>query len=254
MIKTIAHEVSKAFIEILCACFIRILFKGGSLIMNKKIISIMLIIALILLNIQVTSQPTYAKKTKVTLSAKNISIKKGDKKTLTLKNTKKKVKWKIVSGKKNIRIVKCKGKNKNKVVIKALKIGKAVVCAKYENRTYKVKILVKNKNNTPIEAKKEVENTVISTTTENTINQQYATVTFDFLGYAENITKQIKIGEPYGELPSIQTEQYMSCGWHTKDEPKSVLETDICLGDTTLYVYMGYFGAVEDETTMFLVD
>lgn len=137
---------------------------------------------------------------------------------------------------------------------KALKKGKAVINVKYKKKTNKVKVLVKSKKNTSIIPAKEIETSSIPSTTENFIDEQYATVTFDFLGYADNITKKIKIGEPYGELPSIQTEQYMSCGWHIKDNPKSILETDICEGDITLYVYIGYFGGEEHETTKIWID
>lgn len=45
----------------------------------------------------------------------------GNKKTVKLKKAKKKVKWKIVAGKKNISIKK-KGKLKNKLIVKGKKL------------------------------------------------------------------------------------------------------------------------------------
>lgn len=52
----------------------------------------------------------------------------GNKKTVKLKKAKKKVKWKIVAGKKNISIKK-KGKLKNKLIVKGKKVGKAKIKA-----------------------------------------------------------------------------------------------------------------------------
>ena len=63
----------------------------------------------------------------VKLSNTKITLKVGTSKTLTLKNNKKKTTWKIVSGKKYVRL---KSKKKSSVMIAAVKPGKAKVQAK----------------------------------------------------------------------------------------------------------------------------
>lgn len=64
---------------------------------------------------------------KVSLSTKKLTVTKGKSKTLKVKNAKKKVTWKIISGKKNI-VVKKKGKTA--VTILGKKKGTAKVQAK----------------------------------------------------------------------------------------------------------------------------
>ena len=61
------------------------------------------------------------------LSSKKITLKVGTSKIITLKNNKKKTRWKIVSGKNCIRL---KNKKKSSVRIAAVKFGKAKVQAK----------------------------------------------------------------------------------------------------------------------------
>ena len=58
--------------------------------------------AALLLGIAIPSSPAAAKANAPKLSSKKISIKVGQKKTVKVKNTKKKIKWSIKSGKKNI--------------------------------------------------------------------------------------------------------------------------------------------------------
>lgn len=83
--------------------------------------------------------PAAAKK-KVALSSKKIVLKQGKKKKITLKNTKKKVKWSIKSGKK---VVKLKSKKKNSVIIVAKKAGKAKVQAALGKKKYICNVTVK---------------------------------------------------------------------------------------------------------------
>ena len=68
----------------------------------------------------------------VKLSNTKITLKAGTSKTLTLKNNKKKTTWKIVSGKKYIRL---KSKKKCSVMIAAVKPGKAKIQAKAGKKT-----------------------------------------------------------------------------------------------------------------------
>ena len=80
---------------------------------------------------------------KVSLSAKKLTVTKGKRKTLKVKNTKKKVKWKILSGKKYISL---KKKGKVAVSIKGKKKGKAKVRAVVGKKKLTCTVTVKNKN------------------------------------------------------------------------------------------------------------
>lgn len=77
---------------------------------------------------------------KMKLSSKKITLKVGQKKKLEVKNTAKKVKWSIKSGKKYISLT---GKKKTSVVVKAKKQGKAVVLAKIGNKKLTCQVTIK---------------------------------------------------------------------------------------------------------------
>ena len=114
--------------------------------MVKKLFASILIFVLILNGILITSSfSVHAKTKKVTLNKKNVVLSVGGIKTVKLKNTSKKVRWKILKGKKNIRIIKKSGKCKNNIKLKGKKPGKAVIQAKHGKKTYKVKITVRKK-------------------------------------------------------------------------------------------------------------
>ena len=78
---------------------------------------------------------------KISLSTKNLTITKGKSKTLKVKNTKKKVKWKVLSGKKYITL---KKKSKVAVTIKGKKKGTAKVRATVGKRKLTCKVTVNN--------------------------------------------------------------------------------------------------------------
>ena len=77
---------------------------------------------------------------KISLSSKKITINKGGSKTIKVKNTKKKVKWKIVSGKANITL---KKKGKAAASIKGKKKGTAKVQAIVGKKKLTCKVIVK---------------------------------------------------------------------------------------------------------------
>ena len=93
----------------------------------KRVIAVLLTITLVMCLLP-ANNIVQAKSHKVKLSKKNITVMIGKKKTVKLKKAKKKVKWKIVAGKKNISIKK-KGKLKNKLIVKGKKVGKAKIKA-----------------------------------------------------------------------------------------------------------------------------
>ena len=78
---------------------------------------------------------------KVSLSSKKITIQKGKSKTLTVKNTKKKVKWKILSGKK---VISLKKKGKVAATIKGTKAGMAKVQATVGTKKLTCNVTVKD--------------------------------------------------------------------------------------------------------------
>lgn len=101
----------------------------------------MLAMSMMVTSFGVTSTPAEAK-SKVRLSCSKITIKMEKSKTLKLNGTKKKVKWKVVSGKKNIKLTK---KKKNSVKVVGLLSGKAKVQAKVGKKKYTCKVVVKKK-------------------------------------------------------------------------------------------------------------
>lgn len=101
--------------------------------------------AALLLGISIPSSPVAAKAKAPKLSSKKISIKVGQKKTIKVKNTKKKVKWSIKSGKKNITL---SNKKKTSVAVKGKKSGSAVVLAKVGKKKLTCKVTVTKKAST----------------------------------------------------------------------------------------------------------
>ena len=99
---------------------------------------ITLLIALVL-GILPTNGLQAAKKVKLNVRKLSVTVKKT--KTLKVQNTKKKVKWTIISGKK---FVKLKSKKKTSVKVAGIKKGKAKVQAKVGKKKYVCKVTVKN--------------------------------------------------------------------------------------------------------------
>lgn len=98
--------------------------------------------AALLLGAALPSSPAAAKKKAPKLSAKKISIKVGQKKTIKVKNASKKAKWSVKTGKKVVTLSK---KKKNSVVVKGKKAGKATVLAKIGKKKLTCKVTVTKK-------------------------------------------------------------------------------------------------------------
>ena len=90
-------------------------------------------------------QSAEAAKKKVKLDKKTVTVTVGKTVKLKLKNNKKKVKWTVISGKKNVSLSK---KGKAGVTIKGKKAGKAKVQAKIGKKKYVCKVTVKNPKKT----------------------------------------------------------------------------------------------------------
>ena len=90
--------------------------------------------------VSVIPQSAFAAKKKVKLSKKAVTVAVGESVKIQLKNNKKKVKWSITSGKKNVTLSK---KKKTGVIIKGKKAGKTKVQAKIGKKKYVCKVTVK---------------------------------------------------------------------------------------------------------------
>lgn len=106
---------------------------------RKKQLTACLLSFALLLGMIPASEVSAAKK--VSLSNKKLTVTKGKSKTLKVKNTKKKVKWKILSGKKYISL---KKKGKVAVSVKGKKKGTAKVQATVGKKKLTCKVTVKN--------------------------------------------------------------------------------------------------------------
>ena len=106
---------------------------------KKKTIDCLSLAFALLLGMIPASEVSAAKK--VSLSNKKLTVTKGKSKTLKVKNTKKKVKWKILSGKKYISL---KKKGKVAVSVKGKKKGTAKVQATVGKKKLTCKVTVKN--------------------------------------------------------------------------------------------------------------
>lgn len=195
---------------------------------HRKRIAMFLVITLIVGGLGIAPHKgVYAKSKKARLSNRKITISVGKTKLVRLKNVSKKVTWKVISGKKVVKLVKKLGKYKNTVKIKGRKAGKAVLRAKCNRKTYKVRIIVNEKKTKP---KEETTPQQIITTAP---QEQYAIITFDCRGGTPIKCIKRKIGEPYGKLPIAYHDELVFVGWET--ESRGIKETDICTGDITLY-------------------
>lgn len=108
---------------------------------KQKSLILLLIFAMAL---SLFPQSAFAAKKKVKLNKKTVTVNVGKTVKIKLQNNKKKVKWTVTSGKKNVTLSK---KKKTSVTIKGKKAGKAKVQAKVGKKKYVCKVTVKNKTN-----------------------------------------------------------------------------------------------------------
>ena len=105
---------------------------------KQKSMVLLLIFAMAL---SLLPQSAFAAKKKVKLNKKTVTVNVGKTVKIKLQNNKKKVKWTVTSGKKNVTLSK---KKKTGVTIKGMKAGKAKVQAKVGKKKYVCKVTVKN--------------------------------------------------------------------------------------------------------------
>lgn len=106
----------------------------------KKTLAVALTFAM---TVVMVPQSARAAKKQVKLNKKSVSVAVGKTVKVKLKNNKKKVKWTVVSGKKNVALSK---KGKTGVTIKGKRVGKAKVQAKIGKKKYVCTVTVTNKN------------------------------------------------------------------------------------------------------------
>lgn len=106
----------------------------------KKTLAVALTFAM---TVVMVPQSALAAKKQVKLNKKSVSVAVGKTVKVKLKNNKKKGKWTVVSGKKNVALSK---KGKTGVTIKGKRVGKAKVQAKIGKKKYVCTVTVTNKN------------------------------------------------------------------------------------------------------------
>lgn len=107
---------------------------------KKNLVTAVLVASMLVGSFGVTSTPAEAK-SKIKLSTTKVSLNGGASKTIKIKGTnKKKVKWSVVSGKKNIKL---KNKKKTSVKVVGVKRGTAKVQAKLGKKKYICRVTVR---------------------------------------------------------------------------------------------------------------
>lgn len=106
---------------------------------KKNLVTAVLVASMLVGSVGVTSTQADAK-SKIKLSTTKVSLNGGASKTIKIKGTKKKVKWSVVSGKKNIKL---KNKKKTSVKIVGVKRGTAKVQAKLGKKKYICRVTVR---------------------------------------------------------------------------------------------------------------
>ena len=130
----------------------------------KKVRGTVAFLLVFVLSFSVIPQNVLAAKKKVKLSKKSVTVTVGKTVKVKLKNNKKKVKWTVVSGKKNVKLSK---KKKTGVTIHGKKAGKAKVQAKVGKKKFVCKVTVKkagtNQNKDKNDSKKTADPTATPT-------------------------------------------------------------------------------------------
>lgn len=109
---------------------------------NRGWLAVLLTLSLVLSGVAIP-KPSSAAKKKVKLSKKTATVKVGSKVKITVKNTKKEVKWSIKSGKKYIKL---KNVKKKTVTVQGKKAGNAKIQVKVGKKKLVCKIKVKGKS------------------------------------------------------------------------------------------------------------
>lgn len=191
----------------------------------KKIKKGFALLLVFVMAVSVIPQSAFAAKKKVKLSKKAVTVAVGEAVKIQLKNNKKKVKWNITSGKKNVTLSK---KKKTSVVIKGKKAGKAKVQAKIGKKKYVCKVTVKKAatpdNDNPNNGKTTVEPTQVPSQAPTVSQQPVPPVTTQTANPSETLLPSVEpTAEPTSDPsqttePTIKPENHYQ-GLYAESEP-----------------------------------
>ena len=224
---------------------------------RKKQLTACLLAFALLLGMIPASEVSAAKK--VSLSNKKLTVTKGKSKTLKVKNTKKKVKWKILSGKKYISL---KKKGKVAVSVKGKKKGTAKVQAMVGKKKLTCKVTVKNVKTSKTTPAPPVTTTPSATPLANSTNDAEALKNLiaeqKKQGASSELSEDIQNSKQYtwkngrlvgidwrkvelkGELSTekFSALRYLNCGSECKDSQLTSL--DVTKNTALTYLYCNY--------------
>lgn len=223
-------------------------------------ISVLLALALTVNGMAFINPVSTSAAKKVSLSTKKLTVKVGQSKKLKLKNNKKKVKWTVTSGEKNIVL---KSKKKTGVTVVGKKKGKAKVRVKIGKKKYTCKVTVKAKaknkatptptakatptpmaKETPTPTAKETPTPtakVTSTPTKVPGQDEVQTLYYND-GNAEEVRKQIKDSDV--PVYVIVENSVTSIGWHAFGDCSSL--TSISIPDSVTSIGDHAFKGVDE--------
>lgn len=191
----------------------------------KKIKKGFALLLVFVMAVSVIPQSAFAAKKKVKLSKKAVTVAVGESVKIQLKNNKKKVKWSITSGKKNVTLSK---KKKTSVIIKGKKAGKAKVQAKIGKKKYVCKVTVKKAatadNDNPNNGKTTAEPTQVPSQAPTVSQQPVPPVTTQTANPSETLLPSVEpTAEPTSDPsqttePTIKPENHYQ-GLYAESEP-----------------------------------
>lgn len=209
----------------------------------------MILSLLLLVNILPTSHAVAAKK--VMLNCKKMIIRVGGKKSLTLKNSKKKVKWTVVSGKKYVTL---KNKKKTSVTVVGTQKGIAKVQAVVGKNKYICKVTVKP--NTITAGSTQADKGTKTPTSESTSNTSSVAKSTNINLYAvDSGYSKLTIPATYMQKYQIQLQNTGKSSYYVvKGDSATVSNTGLITPVATTYYWDGNVGSTissgkEGETT-----
>lgn len=194
----------------------------------KKIKKGFALLLVFVMAVSVIPQSAFAAKKKVKLSKKAVTVAVGESVKIQLKNNKKKVKWSITSGKKNVTLSK---KKKTGVIIKGKKAGKAKVQAKIGKKKYVCKVTVKKAatadNDNPNNGKTTAEPTQVPSQAPTVSQQPVPPVITPGVTPSEPTATSTQTPEPSVEPTPTASQQPASSSQEPTGDPSQTSEPTI---------------------------
>ena len=194
----------------------------------KKIKKVSALLLVFVMAVSVIPQSAFAAKKMVKLSKKTVTVAVGEAVKIQLKNNKKKVKWRITSGKKNVTLSK---KKKTGVIIKGKKAGKAKVQAKIGKKKYVCKVTVKKAatadNDNPNNGKTTAEPTQVPSQAPTVSQQPVPPVITPGVTPSEPTATSTQTPEPSVEPTPTASQQPASSSQEPTGDPSQTSEPTI---------------------------